>query len=372
MVTISLSMIVKNEEETLARCLDSVCDIVDEIIIVDTGSTDKTVEIAARFTDNVLEFAWIDDFSAARNFSFSKATQDYVLWLDADDVILEEDRNKLIHLKARLDPSVDIVMMKYNLSTGQYADPFCTYFRERLLKRSRNYQWYDPVHEYIDPSGHIISVDIAVTHQRVRSSSPRNLAILDKMVAEGKDLSLRNCFYYARELYLNGDLEKAKIYYEKFLSGEGGFISNYIDSCIDLSRIYVREGRHQDAIRALLLGFEFGVPRAEICCELGTVYKEMGDLHRAVTWFQAATIIPKPENVMGAVVHDCYGYIPWAEMAICLYRLGRFKEAIECNEHALVLKPDSAVVKHNQEFLAALPVAEKATAGYRLWPPLGK
>ena len=78
-------MIVRNEEDVLARCLDSVSSLVDEIIIVDTGSQDKTREIAARYTDHVYDFTWIDDFAAARNFSFSKATMDYQMWLDADD-----------------------------------------------------------------------------------------------------------------------------------------------------------------------------------------------------------------------------------------------------------------------------------------------
>ena len=77
MVTISLCMIVKNEEKVLARCLDSVADLVDEIIIVDTGSSDATKEIASRYTDQVYDFAWQDDFAAARNFSFSKASMDY-------------------------------------------------------------------------------------------------------------------------------------------------------------------------------------------------------------------------------------------------------------------------------------------------------
>ena len=77
MITISLCMIVKNEEAVLARCLESVKDVVDEIIIVDTGSTDKTKQIAYRYTQNVYDFEWIDDFSAARNYSFSKATKDY-------------------------------------------------------------------------------------------------------------------------------------------------------------------------------------------------------------------------------------------------------------------------------------------------------
>ena len=74
MPTISLCMIVKNEENVLDRCLSSIADLMDEIIIVDTGSTDRTKEIASKYTDLIYDFPWINDFSAARNFSFSKAT----------------------------------------------------------------------------------------------------------------------------------------------------------------------------------------------------------------------------------------------------------------------------------------------------------
>ena len=73
-VKISLCMIVKNEEDVIARCLDSVSRCVDEIIIADTGSSDRTKEICRDFTDKVFDFDWTDDFAAARNFSFSKAT----------------------------------------------------------------------------------------------------------------------------------------------------------------------------------------------------------------------------------------------------------------------------------------------------------
>lgn len=87
MNTISLCMIVRNEEDVLGRCLASAADLMDEIIIVDTGSTDHTKEIAAEYTEKIYDFPWIDDFSAARNTAFSKANCDYCMWLDADDIL---------------------------------------------------------------------------------------------------------------------------------------------------------------------------------------------------------------------------------------------------------------------------------------------
>ena len=100
MVSVSLCMIVKDEEAVLSRCLTSVGDFADEIIIVDTGSKDRTKEIAGRFTDKIYDFAWRDDFAAARNFAFEKGTGDYLFWLDADDVIPREELTKLKDLKA--------------------------------------------------------------------------------------------------------------------------------------------------------------------------------------------------------------------------------------------------------------------------------
>ena len=113
MVTISVCMIVKNEEAVLARCLDSLKGIADEIIIVDTGSTDKTKEIAAGYTDMLYDFTWVNDFSAARNFAFSKATMEYIYSADADEVLEEKDREKFLMLKQVLLPEIEIVEMIY-------------------------------------------------------------------------------------------------------------------------------------------------------------------------------------------------------------------------------------------------------------------
>ena len=137
MIKISLCMIVKNEEQVLDRCLNSVKDIADEIIIVDTGSTDKTKDIAKKYTNKVYDFKWINDFSKARNYSFSKASMDYTLWLDADDVILENDKKKFLTLKNTLDSNIDIVMMKYNVGFDENGNVNFAYYRERLLKTSK-------------------------------------------------------------------------------------------------------------------------------------------------------------------------------------------------------------------------------------------
>ena len=149
-ITISLCMIVKNEEKVLARCLDSVADLMDEIVIVDTGSTDRTKEIAARYTDQIYDFVWIDDFSAARNFAFSKAHMDYIYSADADEVLDEENRARYRLLKENLMPQIEIVQMKYGnqLQYGTVYN-FDEEYRPKLFKRQREFVWQEPIHETI-------------------------------------------------------------------------------------------------------------------------------------------------------------------------------------------------------------------------------
>ena len=178
MISISLCMIVKNEELVLGRCLDSVKNLMDEIIIVDTGSTDKTKEIASLYTNKIYDFSWINDFAAARNFSFSKATKDYIMWLDADDILLYEDNKKLQQLKENLDTSVDMVIMRYNMSFDKDDKPIYSFNRERLLKRSCNYTWSGQVHEAIDYFGNIIYSSIGISHKKLKETPiDRNLKI---------------------------------------------------------------------------------------------------------------------------------------------------------------------------------------------------
>lgn len=157
MASISLCMIVRNEEKVLGRCLSCVRGFADEIIIVDTGSTDRTKEIAFSFTDKVYDFKWKDDFAAARNFAFSRGTGDYLFWLDADDVIRQEEWRKLMDLKRRLDMErPDVVMMKYAVGYDGDGAPSFFFYRERLLRRCGKAVWKGRIHEAVEPFGKVV------------------------------------------------------------------------------------------------------------------------------------------------------------------------------------------------------------------------
>src|ERR1039458_754836 len=102
-MSLSVCLITKDEETNIARALRSVKKVADEIVVADTGSTDNTLRIAGDFGAKIFNFVWIDDFSAARNFSISHATKDWILWLDADEELLPESRDELRRCLERKD-----------------------------------------------------------------------------------------------------------------------------------------------------------------------------------------------------------------------------------------------------------------------------
>lgn len=355
MVSISLCMIVKNEENVLARCLDSVGEAVDEIIILDTGSTDRTVEIAREYTDQVEEFPWIDDFSAARNAAFDRATSDYILWLDADDVLLETDREALRGLKETMSPDVDIVMMKYDLAFDGNGNPTYSNYRERMIRRGAGLRWVGPVHEVIPLVGNIVYAhNIAVSHKKLKPGDPaRNLRILEKHLAGGGVLDPRQTFYYARELSDNGRDEDAIRVFQSFLKEEKGWLENNIEACRGLAQCYFRRQRSQEGMEALLHSFWYDAPRAEVCCDIGSFFMDRERYTQAAYWYeQARNMRPMPERG-GFLPLDCYGYLPCIQLCVCYDRLGMPEKAKEMNELAGMFKPGDASVEHNRAYFAA-------------------
>ena len=285
MVTVSLCMIVKDEEDVLARCLESTAGLVDEIVIVDTGSADQTREIAKRFTDRVYDFTWTDNFAEARNYAFSLAGKDYCMWLDADDVILEADRAAFLALKETLDPAVSVVMAKYHTGFDEHGNVTFSYFRERLIKNHAGMRWEGAVHEAVTPVGPVIYSGFAVTHRKLRpSDSERNLRIYEKQLEQGAVLEPRQQFYYGRELYYHQRYEEALQVFERFLAGGRGWLENNIDACCHCAYCYERMEQPEKAFQSLLRSFAYDRPSDEVCCELGRWFFQRENMSLAAYW----------------------------------------------------------------------------------------
>ena len=253
MAEISLCMIVKNEEKVLGRCLESAKELADEIVIVDTGSEDRTREIAGSYTSLVYEIPWRDDFSQARNFSFSMATKEYCMWLDADDVISEENRRKLLEYKGKMDGTEDVVMIKYTAGFDAAGRPSFTYYRERILRNREDLRWKGRVHEAVEPRGNVVYWDAAIFHRKEGPGEPgRNLRIYEKMRAAGEVFGPRELFYYGRELMYGGRTAEAVKVLEEFLEREDGWTENRIEACENLDFCFRSLGKREEGLRALL------------------------------------------------------------------------------------------------------------------------
>ncbi len=290
MPTISLCMIVKNEAKTLARCLDSLNDLMDEIIIVDTGSTDATKEIALHYTNQVYDYEWINDFSAARNFSFSKASMDYIYAPDADEMLDEENRERFRQLKANLLPEVEIVQMKYKtVSEFNTVLNAKLEYRPKLFKRLREFSWIDPIHETIRTTPVIYDSDIEILHMPESFHSKRDFSIFIRAFEKDGCFSPKLRSMYAKELLKTGDESdfiSAKEIFQIIFENDTDETARKEAACV-LARCYRLE-ENQNEFFKIALKDMITTPCAEICYELGCYFESCNDYAEASLWYYNA------------------------------------------------------------------------------------
>lgn len=353
MGTVSLCMIVRDEEDVLARCLESAAGLVDEVIIVDTGSRDRTKEVASRFTEKIFDFPWVDDFAAARNFSFSHAACEYCMWLDADDVIFPEDRKKFLSMKEALGPGTDVVMMPYYTGFDSDGRVVFSYYRERIVRNHAGMAWKGRVHEVIETRGNVLWADCGVSHQKTRPSDPdRNLRIFEKMLHEGEALDPRQQYYYARELYYHRRFREALEVLDGFLKEGLGWVEDKICACRQRAYCLYALGREDEALGSLFSSFAYDLPRAETCCDVGQHFLDRQLWDRAAYWYLRALECPRPDRGGGFVQPEAYGYLPCIQLCVCYSRMGRDDEARAYNQRAAEFWPGSPAVAYNREYFS--------------------
>ena len=333
MITISVCMIVKNEEKILARCISSLLKIADEIVIVDTGSTDGTKEVASKYTKNIYDFEWIDDFSAARNFAFSKATKDYVYMADADEVIDEQNIERFLTLKNKMDDRIELVQMYYDnqLEKGTVYN-FNKEYRPKLYKRVRQFVFEDPIHESVRLDPVIYNSDIAIIHMPEECHAKRDFKNYYKAIARGEKLSKKLFGMFAKELWIAGDDEdflKAKAYFTKRVKTEILDEESLKSAQCVLARCAVIEQDYDTFFSYCLHNIADGKASAEICYELGNYYKEKGNVEEASMWFYNAAY----EAESQCNIHYSGDY-PRFALATCLELLGDSETAEKVRQEA--------------------------------------
>jgi tetratricopeptide (TPR) repeat protein len=260
---LSLCMIVKDEEEMLPRCLAAVQPAVDEMIIVDTGSTDRTVEIAASFGATVLHHEWTGSFSDARNVSLDAATGDWIIYLDADEVLVEEDAQRLRALTGRVwREAFALVETNY---TGDIEDGTAlTHTAMRMFRNRPEYRFKGRLHEqmaYALPG--YLTERIEYTQLRIehygylgvvrdaKDKSRRNLDLLLQQVADGREDAFQS-FNLGSEYLALGEVDTAVEHFEKswkmLETDPGRTVYPYVPTLANRFVTALRElGRHDAA-----------------------------------------------------------------------------------------------------------------------------
>jgi glycosyltransferase involved in cell wall biosynthesis len=362
--TLSLAMIVKNEAENLPRLAESVRGCYDEWVIVDTGSTDNTKEIARSLGAVVYDFTWVDDFSAARNFAFSKITSDYGFWLDGDDVL--HNREAFIDFKNNSMKYFDYVLAKYNYALDKDGKPIVSFARERIFKMSTKPEWNYFVHEGVKPPAGArmhYCTNWAINHLRtdedMKKDKSRNLNIFEVKKKEGK-LDGRLTFYYGKELYENNEASKAiPILLESVSmpieSHDRILALQYACYAIQQDAEKLKPEHQgeklQQAIGLATQALSLAPNRAEFHSIVGDCNLKLGRLVEALPWFGAAKHclgVAQPTDAFAGAIHSfspLYKEYPRIQISKIYFHLGRLDDAIKEIKELLAMVPDHAEAK---------------------------
>ncbi|MEQ8176172.1 MAG: glycosyltransferase family 2 protein [Syntrophomonadaceae bacterium] len=355
-------MIVKDEEPVLARCLKGVKSFADEIIVVDTGSSDATKNIARAFTDKVYDYAWNDDFAAARNYSYSLAGCDYIMWLDADNIIEAGDADRIAALKSSLAPDVDVVYTLHRMVAEGHHET--ALLRDRLIRRSLGAQWIYPVHEgipmsFITADGEMkkyngyIAGDITVWHKKEVVNDPgRNIRIFEKMLTDGIPFTSFNYAYYCRELYLHRRYQESYEVYLKVKSSQN--LADIAHALIFGLWSLQKLERWQEALEELTEAFARVAPTPLLCCEMGNCFNRLGMQDQAEFWYIRALSFTPDLADFNLVFPAYYEYIPCLKLSKLYARAGLMEKAVEYNGRAAAARPDSVSVALNRLYFAGL------------------
>lgn len=325
-------MIVRDEEAVLARILSDVKPLFDEMVIVDTGSVDRTREIAESFGARVVDFEWIDDFAAARNRSFEECTSEWIFWLDADDRVPPASVEILKKLKSSMPEEHDSIWLRYRYAWADHDPDVCVISHSvpRIVRRRRDYRWVNPIHEMlVTKEGNIGYTDAWIEHRSLASQRERklgrNLRILEAL--NKKDpLDPHILMNLGRELIAVGRVEEAVEKYRDFLIVEqrpGARATGLVNlaACLDFL------GNHDEKLEILQEAINIDVGRAEAWMLLGCHYFNRGEWDSAIPFYQAAGALRPPNQ--GLVEEAAYLWGPADFLSICMGHTGRLREALQ-------------------------------------------
>lgn len=327
MLPISVCIIAKNEEKYIEECLRRLKPYHYEIVLADTGSTDRTVEIARKYTDRIFSFTWCNDFSAARNFVVSKASHDLILHIDCDEFVEYIDEKVLQKLIRENPKAAGRILLKNRFT--QDGQPSVEYVRLSRLADRRFFHYTGAIHEQLEPlasdiSKKVYDAPVTILHvgydgseEEMRQKSLRNISLLEKeLQVQGPDAYL---YYQLGQSCMKiQDYEKA---YDWFNLG----LSMDVDPALDYVQIMVESygyclldlKRNREALQLLNIYDTFAV-RADFVFLMGLIYMNNAFFEEAIEEFKKSTTMEK-FSVEGTnsyrsfynigVIYECTGHL---------------------------------------------------------------
>lgn len=303
---VSVCIIAKNEEKHIEKCLASIRSHTAEspnfeIIVVDTGSTDRTKEIAARYADKVLDFTWVNDFSAARNYSVAQASHDYVLVLDCDEIIVSVEWPEIYNLIDKYPEAVGLIA-RDNHYTSNQTDTVYQDRVERLFNKN-SFHYESPIHEQVthNQTGmNYTSYDLPLltdhagytgTPDELREKVNRNNALLFQELK--KDSENPYLYFQIGQSYnMIYDYESSYHYYQKALAYDVNPEHEWVQMMIvAYANAMLHTGRQADALQ-LEAVYDAFAGTADFLCIMGQIYLANGQYIKAMMEFVKAIHCP--------------------------------------------------------------------------------
>ncbi len=316
---VSCCLIVKNEIGQIESCLKSVRPHVAEIVVVDTGSTDGTFEVCARYADVHERFSGCNDsegrildFSAARQRSFDLATQPWVMWVDGDDEVVGAEKTAALVSGVRTEEPT-LLMFPYEYSHNSAGDVTCLHYRERICRPKEAFHWVNPVHEVLTPKQSMSVVktdDVRMIHRRSQSGKTieegRNLRILKAYYDRVGDSDVRQLYYLGLEYANAGDIRTSIDFHKKYVA-KSGWDDEKCLSCLEIAKHHQAFGEYDQAIEWALKATTVKENWGETYFSLGKSYYFLAqrggpdsrrNWERSVGFFRLGLSMPVTETIL--------------------------------------------------------------------------
>lgn len=319
-IPVSVCMIAKNEEKYIEECLKRLKPYGFEIVVTDTGSTDRTREIASAYADKVLDFAWIDDFSAARNFCVENASNDWILILDCDEYVNSinvDELRRLMHQFPRYVGSIRLKNLRYVKGNKEISTDDVIRFYDR-----RHYRFVQPIHEQITymedekigapMTNFILPMEVihhgyALTKEEMNQKNQRNLELLHKAIEKEPDNPYLH-FQTAQSEKATGHIGDAIELYTRTLQLNDNPEYTYVEISIrTLASLYVQMDRISEAVE-LMEAYAPQCSSAKFNYMHANVMLDSGNTLKALVLYIKTSILPDADTLGDDLLH-CYEHI---------------------------------------------------------------